>query len=324
MSFWKKLFRAIRSIPATREQSASFYAAAREGDLEKIKGCLKNDPDLVFSKVFGTTHSYDGGTALHGAVAMGHKRVVELLLASKAEVNAKNNDGFTPLHYAAYKGHKDVVKLLLASKAEVNAKSNEGYTPLHYAAASGHKDVVQLLRGDSEANLEHWKASEEPATWVRAHLNGWNHQDWLNLLASLRQSQYWPMEEAAVGQHLELLRRGLTIAAATNLGYCDQCGTEMSLDRRYAFYSDVKMISVGSTGPTMDLLPPVGNMMICEACVQRIVSRESFAASGTGPITVNSDNVNSITNAIKKLNAESIVGRCKRFGLSPEEAKEEG
>ena len=29
-------------------------------------------------------------------------------------------------------GHKDVVELLLANKAEVNAKDNHGETPLHY------------------------------------------------------------------------------------------------------------------------------------------------------------------------------------------------
>ena len=32
---------------------------------------------------------------------------------------------------AAGRGHKDVVELLLANKAEVNAKDNDGETPLH-------------------------------------------------------------------------------------------------------------------------------------------------------------------------------------------------
>ena len=83
-------------------------------------------------------------TPLHLAAISGHKKVAELLLANKAEVNAKDKTGQTPLHRAAANGHKDVVELLLANKAEVNAKDNDGYTPLQ--AARGHEDVAALLR----------------------------------------------------------------------------------------------------------------------------------------------------------------------------------
>ena len=41
------------------------------------------------------------------------------------------------MHYAAREGRKDVVELLLASKADVNAKSEDGWTPLHEAADTG-------------------------------------------------------------------------------------------------------------------------------------------------------------------------------------------
>ena len=37
----------------------------------------------------------------------------------------------TLLHYAALKNHKDLAELLLANKADVNAKDNYGNTPLH-------------------------------------------------------------------------------------------------------------------------------------------------------------------------------------------------
>jgi len=39
-----------------------------------------------------------------------------------------------------------MAELLLANKADVNAKDNKGYTPLYYAADKGHQDVVELLR----------------------------------------------------------------------------------------------------------------------------------------------------------------------------------
>jgi ankyrin repeat protein len=113
--------------------------AARNGDLEKVKTLLKDHPDLVSSK------DSIGQTPLHWAAVGGHKDVVELLLANKADVNAKANNGVTPLHWAAVRGHKDVAELLLASKANVDAKANNGVTPLHWAAVGGHKDVAELL-----------------------------------------------------------------------------------------------------------------------------------------------------------------------------------
>jgi len=115
--------------------------AAADGDLGKVKALLKPNPDLVFSK------DYNGMTPLHYAATEGHKDVVELLLASKSDVNAKNKLGATPLFLAAVKGHKDVVELLLVKGAEVNVRDNNGDTPLDWAAKAGHKDIVELLRG---------------------------------------------------------------------------------------------------------------------------------------------------------------------------------
>jgi ankyrin repeat protein len=69
--------------------------AIREGDLEKVKALLKGNSHLVFSK------DDLGVTPLHTAAFWGHKDVVELLLANKAEVNATDKHGQTPLHKAA-------------------------------------------------------------------------------------------------------------------------------------------------------------------------------------------------------------------------------
>jgi ankyrin repeat protein len=69
-----------------------------------------------------------------------------LLLAKKADVNAKTNRGFTPLHIAAFNGHKEVTAFLLANGANVNATSDQGLTPLRCAERNDHKDVADLLR----------------------------------------------------------------------------------------------------------------------------------------------------------------------------------
>ena len=83
------------------------HDAAENGDLEKVKALLKDNPNLVFSK---------------------------------------DDYGAMPLHYAAQGGRKDVVELLLANKADVNAKAKNDDTPLRATSYGGHKDVAELLR----------------------------------------------------------------------------------------------------------------------------------------------------------------------------------
>ena len=87
-----------------------WHEAAEAGNLEKLRALLKDNPDLVFSK------DGHGWTPLHHAAEEGYKGPMELLLAHKAEVNARTNNGETPLHLAAYWAYKDLVKLLLAGR----------------------------------------------------------------------------------------------------------------------------------------------------------------------------------------------------------------
>jgi hypothetical protein len=77
--------------------------AAKSGDLEKVKALLKDNPNLVTNK--NDNLDMNGRTPLYWAASHGHKDVAELLLANKAEVNAKNKLGYTPLHGAASQGH---------------------------------------------------------------------------------------------------------------------------------------------------------------------------------------------------------------------------
>ena len=69
------------------------------------------------------------------------------------------------MHWAAFNGHKDVAELLLANKAEVNAKTNDGTTPLHVAVLHGHKDMVELLRASTAATNKLYGNS--PATKLK-------------------------------------------------------------------------------------------------------------------------------------------------------------
>ena len=68
---------------AALASAGEIHDAAKNGDLNKVRSLLTANPDLVFSK------GSQGTTPLHWAAAQGHKDVVKLLLASKAEVMAK-------------------------------------------------------------------------------------------------------------------------------------------------------------------------------------------------------------------------------------------
>jgi ankyrin repeat protein len=117
--------------------------AASDGDLNKLKALLKDNPDLVFSR------DKDGDTPLHLAAGNAHLPAVQFLLTDKADVNATNNLGQTPLHLAAANGDTNVTQFLLNHGADVNATNKRGQTPLFYATqfgGSSHEAVTALLR----------------------------------------------------------------------------------------------------------------------------------------------------------------------------------
>ena len=89
------------------------------------------------------------GTALHRAAANGHSEIVKLLLARKADTNAKmhygRHKGATPLFDAARSGNADVMRLLISAGAFVDAATEDGVTPLMIAALEGNIDAIDAL-----------------------------------------------------------------------------------------------------------------------------------------------------------------------------------
>jgi hypothetical protein len=74
------------------------------------------------------------------------------------------------------------------------------------ADPEGAEAVLRGLASEGE-NLRRWLESGEARAWVAAREARWGDQDWQALLASLRQSVYWPVNTEAVSQALEVVKR---------------------------------------------------------------------------------------------------------------------
>jgi len=156
------LARTYLSRVAPTATAANIFVAAGHGELKTVRALLKENPDLVHSA--DTSDNGWGNTPLHLAAGNCYQDVAELLIANKADVNARGSDGGTPLHRAADGGCKNTAELLLANKADIGAKDSDGQTPLHRAAgecnawagrANDCKSVVELLLAHgAEVNAE--------------------------------------------------------------------------------------------------------------------------------------------------------------------------
>jgi len=89
-----------------------------------------------------TDYAHTRKTPLHIFTSTGNSEMVEFLIKSGADVNARDMNGDTPLHEAASFGFADIVRLLLVHGAYVNAKNELGDTPLHCARS---REVAELL-----------------------------------------------------------------------------------------------------------------------------------------------------------------------------------
>ena len=88
---------------------------------------------------------------------MGMIELVKQHLAVGEDVNAKGVlfKG-TPLHSAAMGGHKEVIELLIASGADVNVKTKRGRTPLDLVIR--RPELAALLRKHGGKTGEELKA----------------------------------------------------------------------------------------------------------------------------------------------------------------------
>lgn len=87
-----------------------------------------------------------GFKPIHTAAYHGMANMVTILLASGADIEAKNNIGGTPLHTALHSENcAEISKILLSNGANPQAADAQGMTPLHCVASAGNVNMIHML-----------------------------------------------------------------------------------------------------------------------------------------------------------------------------------
>uniref|UniRef100_A0A8C3E7M4 non-specific serine/threonine protein kinase n=1 Tax=Corvus moneduloides TaxID=1196302 RepID=A0A8C3E7M4_CORMO len=181
-------------IGTTDIQKRKLTEAILSGDTSKLMKILQpQDVDIVLD---GNSQSswlllYNanpnltnkkGSTPLHIAIEKKFKSIVELIMARKINVNAKDEDQWTALHFAAQNGDDFSTKMLLDKNASLNEVDFEGRSPIHIACQYGQENIVRiLLRRGVNVNI---KGKDD---WVPLHYAAWQgHLPIVKLLAKQR------------------------------------------------------------------------------------------------------------------------------------------
>ncbi len=128
---------------------ANLASASRHGDLLRVK-------TLLATKVDVNSKNDDGITALALASEGRHVEVVQALLAAGADVNARCRGGYTALMMllqGTSPKDQNLAQTLIAAGADVNAKAEDGTTAL-MMALHNPKVVQTLLAAGADVNAK--------------------------------------------------------------------------------------------------------------------------------------------------------------------------
>ncbi|RSM18168.1 hypothetical protein CDV31_003090 [Fusarium ambrosium] len=134
-----------------------------------------------------------GWTPLFYAASAKNWKMVEQLLALKADATLADIHGYTATHHACLSGCKDTLRILAEHGVKRDSQAINGALPIHLAAGRGHADVITHLyqlewmhnrarRGDPILDFDnrtpmHWAATEGHIEALKALKGDINAQD---------------------------------------------------------------------------------------------------------------------------------------------------
>lgn len=147
--------------PVFSENDSLVFKSAKEGNLKLIKKLI-SEKGNINARGLGYASYIKGGqdektsknwTALMTASYNNHIEVVQFLLDSGADVEAKTDVGNTALLYACQANNPVIAHLLLDHGADPKITDQKGTTPLHWAISYKHSDLaVRLIEMGADVN----------------------------------------------------------------------------------------------------------------------------------------------------------------------------
>jgi len=168
-------------IPGWDKAVEKYGAQASIDDLQEIKDSLQK---LVRDN--GECQEFP----VHQAAENGDVKLMDLVLNTSYDLNARDYNGWTPLHWAFIEGKTEIVQLLITSSKDfnidLNARGNSDWTVLHWACDYGNTEIVQLLitsskdlnidlnaRDDGGRTALHWACFYGYTEIVQLMLKNW-------------------------------------------------------------------------------------------------------------------------------------------------------
>jgi ankyrin repeat protein len=126
-------------LSAGDSRAQEIFDAIKGGDLARVEAVIKADPPALSS-----LNNYNQSPLI---VALQEKKaeIAEFLIASGADVNARDNTRATPLSYAITNGFNNIAKSLIDKNADINTPAAWNMRPIAFALEFGQKDIANML-----------------------------------------------------------------------------------------------------------------------------------------------------------------------------------
>lgn len=166
----------LGALPSSVDDCGSTapHIAAFEGHADLVRLLIAPGANASVEDAWGQTPMHNAAQTRHGLTSLENSiAIVDSLIASGADINARDENMASPLHLSVEHSSQEMVEALISKAAEVDAQDRRGRTPLHVAAEYLKCDIYDVLvrEGANESILDD---EGDSAPLVRTRSRWWS------------------------------------------------------------------------------------------------------------------------------------------------------